>query len=111
MRSALGKGLDALMSKDALAEVSASKNRAQGLQIVSIENVHPNPKQPRQTFSTESINDLAESIRQKGILQPIVVSDKGSGHYEIIAGERRYRAAQRAGLMEVPIVIRQGSDL
>ncbi len=111
MRSALGKGLDALMSDDAVADVSAPNSKPSAASTLAVERIRPNPKQPRRTFSEQSLSDLVESIKQKGILQPIVVSPTESGVYEIIAGERRFRAAQRAGLTEVPVVVRTGSEV
>src|SRR5450631_2670848 len=109
MRSALGKGLDALISDDAVANVSAAV-KAPATSSLPIERIKPNPKQPRRTFVEESLTDLVASIKQKGILQPIMVSPTDGGQYEIIAGERRFRAAQRAGLKEIPVVIRTGSE-
>jgi ParB family transcriptional regulator, chromosome partitioning protein len=111
MRSALGKGLDALISDEAVADVSAAKSKVSAANVISIDLIRPNPKQPRRTFSEDSLSDLVASIQQKGILQPLVVSETEGGIYEIIAGERRFRAAQRAGLKEVPVVLRQGSEV
>lgn len=108
MRSALGKGLGALISDDAVANVSSAPSNTNS---ISIERIRPNPKQPRRTFVEESLVDLVASIKQKGILQPIVVSPTEGGTYEIIAGERRFRAAQRAGLKEIPVVIRTGNEV
>src|SRR5258706_6845908 len=110
MRSALGKGLDALISDDAVADVSAAA-KASPVNSLPIEKIRPNPKQPRRTFGEESLSDLVASIKEKGILQPIVVSPTEGGTYEIIAGERRFRAAQRAGLKEVPVVVRTGTEV
>ena len=111
MRSALGKGLDALISEEAVADVSAGSPKPAPATSVSIDLIHPNPKQPRRTFAEAALIDLVSSIQQKGILQPILVSPTEGGAYEIIAGERRFRAAQRAGLKEVPIVIRTGTEV
>jgi ParB family chromosome partitioning protein len=77
-----------------------------GLRTVGIEEVHPARAQPRKTFDDARLNELAESIRAQGIIQPLVVRARDGGGYEIIAGERRWRAAQRAGLHDVPVVIR-----
>jgi len=79
------------------------------LQQCGIEEVQPNPFQPRKTFSDEQLQELVDSIREKGILQPLLVRRKSDG-YELIAGERRWRAAQRAGLREIPILVREVSD-
>lgn len=110
MRSALGKGLGALISDDAIADVSAEKSKTNAVQTLPINLIRANPKQPRRTFAEEPLQDLVASIKEKGILQPIVVSPVEGGFFEIIAGERRFRAAQRAGLTEVPVVQRQGSE-
>ena len=111
MRSALGKGLGALISDDAVANVSAGPVKSSTTpNMLPIEKLRANPKQPRRAFVEESLADLVASIKQKGILQPILVSPTEDGHFEIIAGERRFRAAQRAGLKEVPVVVRAGSE-
>ncbi len=73
---------------------------------ISVEHIRPNPRQPRQSFGHEDMEDLVNSIRVHGILQPLVVSDLGDGTYELIAGERRLRAAKIAGLATVPVVTR-----
>jgi ParB family chromosome partitioning protein len=70
----------------------------------------PNPDQPRKTFSEESLKQLADSIKEKGIIQPIIAEDQGNGKFIIIAGERRYRAAQLAGLKEIPVLPKDLSD-
>jgi ParB family chromosome partitioning protein len=77
---------------------------------IAIEKIAPNPKQPRRTFPQEALQELASSIREKGIIQPILVRQKAGGHFEIIAGERRWRAAQLAGLQEVPAIIKESED-
>ncbi len=110
MRPALGKGLDALISEEAVADVSATSIQETPPHTVSVDLIRPNPKQPRRKFSEDSLSDLVASIQQKGILQPIVVSLVEGGTFEIIAGERRFRAAQRAGLKEIPVIIRAGSE-
>ena len=97
----LGGGLDALIPA-AKPKVAAS---AQGLSA-PIEDVHPNRGQPRTHFGEEALEELAQTIRVHGVLQPILVRKRSQGGYEIIAGERRWRAAQRAGLREVPIFLR-----
>ena len=111
MRSALGKGLGALISDDAVASVAATANKDATVTHLSVDLIRPNPKQPRRAFAEESLADLVSSVQQKGILQPIVVSPTEGGTYEIIAGERRFRAAQRAGLKEVPVVVRSGTEV
>src|ERR1035441_1929817 len=110
MRSALGKGLNALISDETVASVSAAVSAGQPLSVLPMEKIRSNPKQPRRTFSEEALADLVASIKQKGILQPILVAPTEGGTYEIIAGERRWRAAQRAGLKEIPVCIKSGSE-
>jgi ParB family chromosome partitioning protein len=77
---------------------------------VSLSAIQPNPHQPRKTFPDGSIDELAESIRKHGLLQPIIVEPDGGGKYIIIAGERRFRAASRAGLFDVPVIVRSVSS-
>jgi ParB family chromosome partitioning protein len=111
----LGRGLSALLGEN---EVSATLNADQApaakpgwAHLVPIELLHANPDQPRKVFSEAELDELAASIREKGVIQPLLVrpSDVG-GEYEIVAGERRWRAAQRAGLRELPVVIRTLAD-
>ena len=105
-RPALGKGLSALIP-DATPAV------ASGPLEVDIDRLSPNELQPRMQFDDEKLEELARSITAKGIIQPILVRPVGAGAYRIIAGERRWRAAQRAGLLKVPVVVREvaeGSD-
>ncbi len=104
-RQALGKGLGALIPERGIPEGEGKK----ALQQCGIEEVQPNPFQPRKTFSDEQLQELVDSIQEKGILQPLLVRRKSDG-YELIAGERRWRAAQRAGLREIPILIKDVSD-
>lgn len=99
-KATLGRGLDALIPKE---------NRGEGTTMVSINEIRPNTLQPRKDFDDDTISELTASIKEKGILQPIVVRQAGSG-YEIIAGERRWRAAQRAGIVRVPVVVKDASD-
>ena len=99
-KSSLGRGLDALIPKE---------DKEHDYTVASINEIKPNIFQPRKEFDEEAISQLASSIKEKGILQPLVVR-KISGGYEIIAGERRWRAAQRAGITRVPIIIKEASD-
>ena len=105
----LGRGLSALMADVAEAENPASSSAAVGVQSLPIEQVQPNPEQPRKRFEQEHLDDLSASIREKGIIQPLIVRAVGD-IYEIVAGERRWRAAQQAQLHEVPVVVREFSD-
>jgi ParB family transcriptional regulator, chromosome partitioning protein len=79
--------------------------------LVSIGSLHPNPRQPRTHFDEAALVELADSIRANGILQPILVRPRTQGGYEIVAGERRYRAALRAGLRQIPVVVRTLTDV
>jgi ParB family transcriptional regulator, chromosome partitioning protein len=101
-RPALGRGLSALIP-DTPAPAPAAGDRSLD---IDIDLLRPNKFQPRTRMDDERIEDLARSIRGNGIIQPIVVRRIDDRHYEIIAGERRWRAAQRAGLMKVPVVVR-----
>jgi ParB family chromosome partitioning protein len=103
---ALGRGLDALLNTDAEVQTAGSSNICE----VSVEKIQPNPNQPRRDFDDDSLQELANSIRQIGIIQPITLRDMGDGSYTIIAGERRWRASQRAGLTHIPAYIRTVDD-
>ena len=106
----LGRGLSALMADVAEAEAPAATSGGGGVQSLPIEQVQPNPEQPRKRFEQEHLDDLAASIREKGVIQPLIVRAVGD-IYEIVAGERRWRAAQQAQLHEVPVVVRDFSDI
>ncbi len=106
----LGRGLAALIG-DAGDESAVMERARGGQRRVPVEFLRPNPRNPRKTFKEHDLDFLAGSIRQRGIIQPIVVRDGGAPNtYEIIAGERRWRAAQKAGLHEVPIVVVEADD-
>ncbi|MGH7733776.1 MAG: ParB/RepB/Spo0J family partition protein, partial [Gemmatimonadales bacterium] len=79
-------------------------------QEIAVSAITPNPRQPRRTFDEDALEELAESIRQVGLLQPVVVRAAGSGRYELVMGERRWRAAQRAGLTEIGAIVKQTQD-
>ena len=104
----LGRGLAALIGDDVIE--AASPEEFRGLRHLPIELLHSNPNNPRKQFGEEELEDLSKSIREKGLLQPIVVRQRPDGEYEIVAGERRWRASQRAGLHELPVLIRELSD-
>ena len=101
----LGKGLGALLGD--FTEEPAEKSAYQMLPIYKVE---PNPDQPRQDFDEEELQALADSITEHGIIQPLTVRELKSGYYQIIAGERRWRAARIAGLSDVPVVIIEADD-
>ena len=120
-RRKLGKGLstlipteraDAPASKDAPAPAPSSVELpASALRDVPTSSISPNPNQPRVHFDEDSLNDLANSIKEIGVLQPLLVREVSPGTYQLIAGERRWRAAQRAKLTEVPVVVREINQL
>ena len=112
-RGNLGRGLAALFGDTGPASDVPSADTQRGLHGVPLEHVHPNPQQPRHRFDTEDLKELADSIRENGIIQPIIVRHHPSleGEYEIIAGERRWRAAQLAQLHEIPAMVRDVSDV
>lgn len=96
----LGKGLDALLQGKDLEQLSKMST----ILMVSVDRIRPNPQQPRKQFAQESLNELADSIREKGVIQPILAEDSGDGTYTIVAGERRFRAAKIAGLDTIPVI-------
>ena len=120
MARGLGKGLDSLIP-DAVGEAKVKKEavetkaiddaveKNQQETLVKITAVEPNRKQPRKNFDEDSLQELSDSIKQVGLIQPILVQDR-KDHYEIIAGERRWRAAKMAGLKEVPVIIRDYTE-
>ena len=107
-RQRLGRGLAALIGDDT-SEDSIIQD-ARSLRHVPIELLHPSPNNPRKHFADEELEDLARSIKEKGLLQPLVVRARATGDYEIVAGERRWRAAQKAGVHDLPVLIRVLSD-
>ncbi len=104
-RNALGRGLDSLISMD---DVPATGSSA--INEISLDAISPNPDQPRTNFDDEALEELATSIRQLGIIQPLSLRKTGPDSYQIIAGERRYRAALMAGLTTVPAYIRTANE-
>lgn len=99
----LGRGLDALLGPSATDQSVA-------LREIPVEFIHPGKYQPRHEMDSEALSDLAESIKTQGVIQPIVVRTVAADNYEIIAGERRWRATQLAGLDKIPVIIRDVSD-
>lgn len=102
---ALGRGLDALLQTEVI-----QTNGSSNLSEVRMDDISPNPNQPRHEFDDDSLQELANSIRQIGLVQPITLRDMGDGTYTIIAGERRWRASQRVGLTTIPAYIRTVDD-
>lgn len=101
----LGRGLGAL-----LGDLTEEPESTGGLKTLPLHKIEPNPNQPRRDFDDEELEALAESIRQHGIIQPLTVREMPNGYYQIIAGERRWRASRLAGLDEVPVVIMEADD-
>ena len=112
-KTGLGKGLEALFGEDLISKTIENKeenNKDKDLIIkVKLTEIEPNKNQPRKKFDEESIEELANSIKEYGLIQPIVVAKKDK-YYEIIAGERRWRASKKAGLKEVPVIIREDNE-
>lgn len=104
-RSGLGKGLGALIPTEVTGD------RSSAFLEIPVSAIEANPDQPRQVFDEESLVSLSASIREVGVLQPVLVRQTGEDRYELIAGERRWRAAKRAGLQTVPAIVRTVSDL
>ena len=103
-RNGLGRGLESLFVDNSVEEINASTNK---LKLMEIE---PNHDQPRKIFDEKALTELADSIAQHGVLQPLVVRPMANGGYQLVAGERRWRAARIAGLSEVPVVIKELTD-
>jgi ParB family chromosome partitioning protein len=116
MKKALGKGLSTLIPDTYLKESvfgerarEGAEGGIQGLELIPLAEIVPNPDQPREAFSPEGIEELAESIREKGVLQPVVVKKKGTG-YELVCGERRLKAALLSGLEKIPAVVKEVAE-
>lgn len=107
-RRGLGRGLSALLGEDGLL----GNGTEDGVRTVPIESLEPSPLQPRRDFGEEELAQLADSLRRHGLLQPLLVrpSRGAGGGFEIVAGERRWRAAQKAGIFELPVVVRELED-
>ena len=104
-KSALGRGLDSLISMDDI-----QTNGSSAINEIEISQISPNPEQPRTNFDGDSLEELAMSIRELGIIQPLTLRSVGVDSYQIISGERRYRAARLAGLDSVPAYVRTAND-
>ena len=119
-KKSLGRGLSSLLSETQIdlnndqdmnfVEEPNNIKRSKTLSLIPIEKIQPNINQPRKTFSEEELTELKNSIESKGLLQPIIVREKG-GYYEIVAGERRWRASQLAQLHEIPALIKDLTDI
>ncbi len=106
-KTGLGKGLDALFASNVDVEETLKENEV--IEKLKITQVEPNRNQPRKHFDEEALEELAESISRYGVIQPIIVVKKGD-YYEIVAGERRWRASKKAGLTEIPAIVREGDE-
>lgn len=107
-RTALGQGLDALIPLDEPVEKTDSEK---GIKYASIDSLVQNPYQPRRVFSEQSLTDLSNSIKEMGVIQPLIVRETASGSLEIVAGERRWRAARMAGFTTIPVIVRTLTDV
>lgn len=111
----LGRGLSALIPGASVptpppTPAAPPAPSSTGVLVVDVARIHPNPKQPRRSFPTDELAALAASLKEHGVLQPLVVTARPDGEYELVAGERRLRAARIAGLRGVPVVVREGDD-
>jgi ParB family transcriptional regulator, chromosome partitioning protein len=106
-KNALGRGLSALMVDE---ETASRNNSPSGHDELDMSLIEANPFQPRTRFEEESLNELAASIRELGVIQPVIVRHKGDGRYQLIAGERRFRAASIIGLETIPAFVRTADD-
>ena len=102
-KKSLGKGLDALFEDN-------STTLSSGIERVRMADIVPNKEQPRRDFDLAALEQLAASIREHGVIQPLVLRPMPNGTYQIVAGERRYRASRMAGLLEVPAVVQELTD-
>jgi ParB family transcriptional regulator, chromosome partitioning protein len=109
-RGGLGKGLGALIPSDVAPSSAAGLASRPGIEEIPINQIDPNPYQPRNRFDEETLAGLTASIRELGVLQPILVRQVSDDRYAIIAGERRWRAAKRAGMQFIPVIVRQVND-
>lgn len=107
----LGRGLSALMADVAETETKAAEGIVAAERMIPIERIVPNPDQPRKRFEEDDLSDLSASIREKGVIQPLIVREKGNQTFEIVAGERRWRAAQQAQLHVLPVIVRDFTDI
>lgn len=107
----LGRGLSALMADVAETEAVSAQGPTAAEYHIPIEQISPNPDQPRKRFEKDDLSDLASSIKEKGVIQPLIVRKSGDQQYEIVAGERRWRAAQIAQLHSLPVIIREFTDV
>lgn len=109
-KSGLGRGLSALLGDNDTLEAADAQAQAGQIHLLEPKQIEPNPFQPRRYFDPEALDELAESIRVQGVIQPITVRRMEEGRYQLIAGERRWQASQKAGLKQVPAFVRPADD-
>lgn len=110
-RKVLGRGLEALISSESASVATEGlQPQLSGVTELAVETIAPNPFQPRTRFDEGALNELADSIRATGVLQPLLVRRVGRGEYQLVAGERRLRASQLAGLVRVPAIVKEFDD-
>ena len=109
-RKGLGKGIDAMISGDNTKTKQVVQDVVKEVDTIDINKIEPNNNQPRKNFNEDKIHELAESIKQHGLIEPLIVQKGKKGFYTIIAGERRWRAAREAGVKEIPVVVKDYSD-
>ena len=109
-RKGLGKGIDAMISGDNTKTKQVVKEVVKEVDTIDINKIEPNNNQPRKNFNEDKIHELAESIKQHGLIEPLIVQKGKKGFYTIIAGERRWRAAKLAGVKEVPVIEKEYTD-
>lgn len=108
--ASLGRGLSALLGEVQREQPVALSDAREGTRMIAVADLAPHPDQPRRRFDPEALAELAESISKRGLIQPIVARPSPAGGYQIVAGERRWRAAQQAQLHQVPVIIREFDD-
>ena len=108
-QTGLGRGLDSLIPKE--FDESILADSSERIQKIDVTKIEANLGQPRRYFDDQALNELAESIKEHGLLQPIIVTPKGQGTYQIVAGERRWRATKIAGLETIPVIVRSTKEL
>src|SRR3990167_1401181 len=108
-QTGLGRGLDSLIPKE--FDESILADSSERIQKIDVSKIEANLGQPRRYFDDQALNELAESIKEHGLLQPIIVTPKGQGTYQIVAGERRWRATKIAGLETIPVIVRSTKEL
>ena len=109
-RTGLGKGLESLIPTGGKTPPISTGSHVGGVQQVAVDAIQPNPRQPRIHFKEEDLAELAASIREHGVIQPLIVTPKPDGTFTLIAGERRWQASQKAGLRTVPVITREANN-